>query len=571
MIRRYSGRADLHLRRNNAIIDRSLTYTKTTQWQDASVYWVGSIAKGSHTFSITGNRANAFGCGSNWGDLDIIVIPKLKGVNAYQFGVTQSGCPANNLNFKKTITLAQDSVVWATGHIISKNKNVRADLYLEIDGKRRDQALAYDVSDQWVDQNVHHAITLKKGKHTFQLSGNSGSKFGCGTGWGDLDIVVVPKMKGVAGYNQPDTKSGCPKSRKANSNLIAKTITLTQTSIVKVVGHMIRNYNGRADLYLYRGNARLDLSLSYTAGKMWADVQLHHVGRLGKGKYTFSIRSNRANAFGCGSTWGDLDILVLPETVSASKPPAKGDKNLSGGNSGGAKNLKACTGECDADSQCAKGLKCFQRSKGEKIPGCTGNGGGKDWDYCYNPLHGGVKELGGSNDSKAKNLQRCVGECDADSQCAYGLKCFQRSKGEKIPGCKDGKKKMPGHYDYCYDPKTEVKKPNPCLKNNGGCDKARKCTNSNGKAKCGNCPKGYTNLGATKCKKAPTSNDKKLSGGNSGGAKNLKACTGECDADSQCAKGLKCFQRSKGEKIPGCTGNGGGRDWDYCYNPLHGG
>merc|ERR1712222_179074 len=220
------------------------------------------------------------------------------------------------------------------------------------------------------------------------------------------------------------------------------------------------------------------------------------------------------------------------------------------------------------DTQCAKGLKCFQRSNGEKIPGCKGNGGGKHWDYCYNPLHGGVKELGGGNDSKAKNLQRCVGECDADSQCAYGLKCFQRSKGEKIPGCKDGKKKMPGHYDYCYDPKTEVKKPDPCKKNNGGCDKARKCMNSNGKAKCGNCPKGYTNSGATKCKKTGPV-EKNLSGGNSGGAKNLKACTGECDADSQCAKGLKCFQRSKGEKIPGCKGNGGGKDWDYCYNPLH--
>merc|ERR1719271_855178 len=173
-------------------------------------------------------------------------------------------------------------------------------------------------------------------------------------------------------------------------------------------------------------------------------------------------------------------------------PPA--DKNLSGGNSGSAKNLKACTGECDLDSQCAKGLKCFQRSKGEPIPGCKGNGGGKDWDYCY-------------------------------------------------------------------DPKTEKKPANPCLKNNGGCDKARKCMNVKGKAVCGKCPKGYTNLGATKCKKAPTSNDKKLSGGNSGAAKNLKACTGECDADSQCAKGLKCFQRSKGEKIPGCTGNGGGKDW----------
>merc|ERR1719182_1283532 len=181
MIRRYSGRADLHLRLNNKIIDYSLTYTKTTQWQEANVYWVGSIAKGSHTFSITGNRANAFGCGSNWGDLDIIVIPKLKGVNVYQFGVTQSGCPASNLNFKKS--------------------GRRADLYLNVDGKRRDNALSYDMTNQWIDQNVNNAMTLKKGKHTFQLTGNSGSKFGCGTGWGDLDIVVVPKMKGVAGYN----------------------------------------------------------------------------------------------------------------------------------------------------------------------------------------------------------------------------------------------------------------------------------------------------------------------------------------------------------------------------------
>merc|ERR1711920_879867 len=155
------------------------------------------------------------------------------------------------------------------------------------------------------------------------------------------------------------------------------------------------------------------------------------------------------------------------------KAAPAGDKQLGGGNNGGAKNLKACSGECDADSQ---------RAKGEKIPGCKGNGGGKDWDYCYNPLHGGVKTLGGKNDGKAKNLQRCVGECDADSQCAYGLKCFQRSKGEPIPGCK-GKGGGPSH-DYCYDPKIEVKKPNPCAKNNGGCDKARKCMNSNGKAKC---------------------------------------------------------------------------------------
>ena len=56
----------------------------------------------------------------------------------------------------------------------------------------------------------------------------------------------------------------------------------------------------------------------------------------------------------------------------------------------------------------------------------------------------------------------------------------------------------------------------------------------------------------------------KLSGSNLG--KNtvegsLQACIGECDKDEDCATGLLCFQRSNGEDIPGCTGDGGGDNW----------
>ena len=63
-----------------------------------------------------------------------------------------------------------------------------------------------------------------------------------------------------------------------------------------------------------------------------------------------------------------------------------------------------------------------------------------------------------------------------------------------------------------------------------------------------------------------------LSGSNDGSARNLQRCVGECDAiggdnNAQCAPGLICFQRSHNEPIPGCKGNGGGRDWDYCYDP----
>ena len=74
---------------------------------------------------------------------------------------------------------------------------------------------------------------------------------------------------------------------------------------------------------------------------------------------------------------------------------------LSGGNDNDATDLKACVGECDADTQCAAGLKCFQRSKGESVPGCTGAGAKGTWDYCYDPAF----------PAPAKTLPDCIGRC----------------------------------------------------------------------------------------------------------------------------------------------------------------
>ena len=146
--------------------------------------------------------------------------------------------------------------------------------------------------------------------------------------------------------------------------------------------------------------------------------------------------------------------------------------------------LQACIGECDDDVDCATGLLCFQRSNGEDIPGCTGNGGGDNWcvlsplfplkclappvtsnspvasppprfllsrDYCYDPStpnSDGLITLAGSNlntNTVEGSLQACIGECDKDVDCATGLLCFQRSNGEDIPGCTgDG-----GGDDWC--------------------------------------------------------------------------------------------------------------------------
>jgi hypothetical protein len=80
---------------------------------------------------------------------------------------------------------------------------------------------------------------------------------------------------------------------------------------------MIRTYRGRADLYLYVNGIKRDYSLSFTKNKIWQDVKLHFVTKLKKGKHSFALRSNKANAFGCGGSWGDIDILVLPEKMTA--------------------------------------------------------------------------------------------------------------------------------------------------------------------------------------------------------------------------------------------------------------
>ena len=41
----------------------------------------------------------------------------------------------------------------------------------------------------------------------------------------------------------------------------------------------------------------------------------------------------------------------------------------------------ACEGDCDRDSDCDWGLKCFQRDGYTPVPGCKGTGK-NNWDYC---------------------------------------------------------------------------------------------------------------------------------------------------------------------------------------------
>jgi len=102
------------------------------------------------------------------------------------------------------------------------------------------------------------------------------------------------------------------------------------------------------------------------------------------------------------------------------------------------------SGHCNVP---CKMIRCAQgfRLVGTDTHGCGGTCESLPW----------VIKVSKSNDGNARNLARCTGECDGDKQCAPGLKCFERSNGEAIPGC-DVSTAPGGDWDYCYDPSTNV-------------------------------------------------------------------------------------------------------------------
>eukprot|EP00964_Phaeocystis_antarctica_P135734 scaffold100077_cov69-Phaeocystis_antarctica.AAC.1 len=166
-------------------------------------------------------------------------------------------------------------------------------------------------------------------------------------------------------------------------------------------------------------------------------------------------------------------------------------------------------GDCDTDADCKSGLYCFQRGGSETVPGCRG-AGVSGYDYCAElpELTLGVY---GANGCGAGKCDVCMGDCDTDADCKFGLSCFQRGGSETVPGCLGARAIG---YDYCYAP--ELTK---------GVDGAGGC-------------------GAGKC----------------------DVCMGDCDTDADCKSGLSCFQRNGIETVPGCQ-RGGGFSWDYCYAP----
>ena len=83
--------------------------------------------------------------------------------------------------------------------------------------------------------------------------------------------------------------------------------------------------------------------------------------------------------------------------------------------------LQKCQGDCDDDSHCADGLKCFHRSASEKVPG----------------------RLGGIGENLIPTVALSLTAMGRSLILALPL---------QVPGCWAGGAGDPGFNDFCYDP-----------------------------------------------------------------------------------------------------------------------
>eukprot|EP00980_Cylindrotheca_fusiformis_P016491 scaffold4914_cov108-Cylindrotheca_fusiformis.AAC.3 len=118
-------------------------------------------------------------------------------------------------------------------------------------------------------------------------------------------------------------------------------------------------------------------------------------------------------------------------------------------------------------------------------------------------------------------LVECQGDCDDDTDCGFGLICFERDLGQQsVPGCLGNADSFgDGTDDFCIKPLT---------------DNTLVIVGDEG------FPLDVYPLGL---------------------------CEGDCDDDADCQDGLICDQRDGVVPVLGCIGVGGS-GWDYCTTEI---
>ena len=198
----------LHLVVDGAVKDRSLVSSRSS-WKDGVVHWTGNIQPGTHKFSLQGTAANTWGCEGQWGDMDILVLPK-RDTQAVAQQITDQryGCPAfadaNTDLIRKVIHVPAYNGPYAASwvdvaaHIPRKGLG-HARLYLYVDNNLVDRSKDYTPTTQWQDFQVHWVGALSPGPHTFYVRSDKANQWGCysgrgGDNWGDIDVLILPPL-----------------------------------------------------------------------------------------------------------------------------------------------------------------------------------------------------------------------------------------------------------------------------------------------------------------------------------------------------------------------------------------
>eukprot|EP01051_Picozoa_sp_SAG22_P017248 SAG22_NODE_2615_length_2375_cov_10.619947_3_plen_285_part_01 len=253
--------------------------------------------------------------------MNVVLVPAaVEGLQVYRTEDTREGCPpeaeASSRLIEKRFSVAEDSVVTVSGHL-SRHAVGRTDLQLFVDGRRMDQALTYTSELQWEDAGVFWLGELAVGDHEIWLESATADVWGCSTAQlGNLDVfVMLSGIDGIAVYQTPDARGGCPPEAAAGSRLIEKQFTVDRRSVLIVTGNTIRNSAGREDLYLFVDGRQVDQTLTFSSTAQWEDAVVQWIGSVDVGQHDVWLTGNRADVWGCGGTWGDLNILVLPREV----------------------------------------------------------------------------------------------------------------------------------------------------------------------------------------------------------------------------------------------------------------
>ncbi len=109
-----------------------------------------------------------------------------------------------------------------------------------------------------------------------------------------------------------DPRAGCPSAWAANTDFFTSSFTLSRSGTVLMSGDLIRLQSGRADLQLYVDGGFLMQAITNTGTSAdWVGGHVQWTGVLAAGAHTVSMRSPQANVWGCGSSWGSMDVLIF--------------------------------------------------------------------------------------------------------------------------------------------------------------------------------------------------------------------------------------------------------------------